>query len=182
MQMSAANAAEAPRDPNQTQGDQQSRHEFMDKITRTVEKTETGAVITLTTTDPDALAMLQKGPDQQRPDPEGVTKTVEQLSDGIKITLVGADADAIQKIQDHASEDPQERHHGHGDKNGMHQEWMKNVKESVENTDSGVTITLSSDDPDLVAKIQEFAKKQAEHHAQEAQQNTVAPDQETSGQ
>lgn len=122
--------------------------DFMQKVTRTVEKIDNGVVITLTTDDADTLTKLQDfesadkhhGPLQ---DMQNVTRTIVQLDNGVQITLTSDDAATVQKLQ-------------HGPRGGVHHPGqLPNVTRSVEKIDNGIVITLTSDDPDTVTKLQE---------------------------
>lgn len=127
--------------------------DFMQKLTRTVEKIDNGVVITLTTDDADTLTKLQDfeanadqhhGPLQ---DMQNVTRTIVQLDNGVQITLTSDDAATVQKLQ-------------HGPRGGGHHPGqLPNVTRSVEKIDNGVVITLTSDDPDTVIKLQEETQK-----------------------
>lgn len=122
--------------------------DFMQKVTRTVEKIDDGVVITLTTDDANTLKKLQDfaaNPDRHHGplhELQNVTRTVVQLDNGVQITLTSDDAETVQKLQE-------------GPRGGDRHPLPSNVNRSVENIDNGIVITLTSDDPETVKMLQE---------------------------
>lgn len=135
--------------------------DFMEKVTRTVEKIDKGVIITMTTDDADTLTKLQNMP-AEGPEHDGrgafmdsVTREVTKLDNGIQIKLTSDDASVVEKLQNMPAEGP-----GHGGPGG-HGPFGpfgddENVSRSVQKVTNGVTITLSSDDAETIEALQSF--------------------------
>ena len=116
------------------------------EVTRSVENTDNGVLITLTTSDADTLTKLQNPPNDRTP-PEGVTRVVENIENGVRVTLSSDDAATVTKIQNRAA------HKGHPPF------FNNKITRSVEEIDNGVLITLTTDDADALAKLKEREAK-----------------------
>jgi len=80
-------------------------------VTRSVAKVDNGVRITMTSTDPKTVSMLQsKAPECAKSDcddcpmhAEGVARSVETLADGVAVTATATNAALIAKLQEHAT-------------------------------------------------------------------------------
>lgn len=146
-------------------------HAFMDKVERTFEDIENGVIIRMTTDDPDTLTKLQNmtefpklggGGDFM----DGVDLAINLLDDGIQVTLTSEDADTVTKLHNlpKTKKDGPGDHKGHGPLETFLEE---NVDRSVENIDNGIVITLTSDDPEMVTRLQSFPLSVPEYFVEE---------------
>ncbi len=131
---------------------------FKPEVNRSVENIDDGVIITLTTDDPDALEKLQSmtefPPHGGEADfMDNVDQEINLLDNGVQITLRSEDAEVVKKLQN----PPAHEGHGPGGHGGMMLPLFgENIDRTVEVTDTGVVITLSSTDPDTLEKLQNF--------------------------
>lgn len=139
-----------------------------------VENLDNGVKITLTSEKPEALKGLQehaakcsaKGGDSGMCLPvKGATVETANLTNGVEIHLTSDKPETVKALQEHAAK-CSIRHAkgeaGHGcSKMGHarmgHSPLLENAKVEVENRADGATITLTSDDPEVVKAIQAHA-------------------------
>ncbi|MEK9159347.1 MAG: hypothetical protein AAB383_01315 [Patescibacteria group bacterium] len=129
------------------------------EMDRTVENIENGVIITLTTDDATELERLQQmtelpmhGPGRGSMD--DVDQAFNVLDNGVQITLTSEDPEIVEKLQNLPEKGAfGPGHGGHGPKLPFLSE---DVTRSVEEIENGVVITLTSDDEDVVEKLQSF--------------------------
>ncbi len=124
----------------------------LSKIKRTVENTAQGVVITLTSDDATIVAKLQEKKDRPEPKDSKITHTEEKISNGVKVTISSTDADTAKKVQEREDKGGMMMGKMHGVKEGF--KMMKDVKRTVTELDNGISFTLTSDNKDIVAKLQ----------------------------
>lgn len=152
--VSSANA-----DETQIERPEMESGNFVKKVTRTVENIDNGVIITLTTDDATELERLQHMTEMPEHGPGGglmaeVDQAFNVLDNGVQITLTSEDPDIVEKLQNLPEEGPfGPGHGGHGPKLPF---FSEDVDRSVEEIDNGVVITLTSDDADMVEKLQGF--------------------------
>jgi len=126
----------------------------MQNIQTSVEYLDNGTKETLTSTDQDTIAALQKRADKTgkiefENANKNVTVTTEKISNGIIVTRTSTDAEEVVRIKNRA----------------QMMELMKSLKDSgvdvqdsitrtVTNTNNGVQVTISSDNADVAKLIQ----------------------------
>lgn len=89
---------------------------------------------------------------------EGVEATVENTDNGVVMTLLTEDAEQAAQLQEHAAKKADgDAHEGHGD---CACKW-EGVTRTVENVEGGIKITLTTEDAELVTKVQESMAKKA---------------------
>lgn len=88
-------------------------------------------------------------------------KTVTNISNGVVIEITSDDAEAVEKIQERLGKDS-ERKARNQKANRPECDDPPKVERKVENISNGIRITITSDDPEFVERIQERAAKQRE--------------------
>ena len=149
----------ASADETQIERPEMEKGMFLRKVDRTVEKIENGVIITLTTDDATELERLQHMTEMPDHGPGGglmdeVDQAFNVLDNGVQITLTSEDPETVEKLQNLPEEGPfGPGHGGHGPRLPF---FSEDVTRSVEEIDNGVVITLTSDDEDMVEKLQDF--------------------------
>ncbi len=149
----------ASADETQIERPEMESGNFVKKVTRTVENIDNGVIITLTTDDATELERLQQMTEMPNHKPGGglmdeVDQAFNVLDNGVQITLTSEDPAIVEKLQNLPEEGPfGPGHGGHGPKLPF---FSEDVDRSVEEIDNGVVITLTSDDEDMVEKLQNF--------------------------
>lgn len=142
--------------------------------TMKVENLEDGVKISLTSDKPEAVQSLRehaatcaaKGGDGAKcMVPKGARVETADLVDGVEIHLTSDDSDVVKSLQEHAAK--RAAHHAKGEGGGGcskmgharagHGALPEGAKVEVENLDNGATITMTSDDPEVVKAIQAHA-------------------------
>ena len=138
---------------------------------RTVTNTDTGVIIEIASDDPAVVEDIQafhaefpegwgKGPGHGGADrglwmAEVATRTVTNTDNGVRIEISSDDPAVVETIQARAAQGPGMRH---GRRPGGWGPCMvEGAERTVTNTDNGVTVQITSDDPEVVAKIQDRA-------------------------
>jgi TusA-related sulfurtransferase len=136
-------------------------HGQIEGADRTVNNTDTGVIIEITSNDPTVAAAIQarvaKSPGRHGGADckiEGVQRTVTNTDTGAIIELTSEDATVVEAIQAHVAQAPgrcgkRKGCAGHG----MHGE-LDGVQRTVTNTDMGVIIEITSEDPALIEIMQ----------------------------
>lgn len=131
--------------------------QFEHKVDRIVENIENGVMITLTTEDAEALEKLQSMTEMPQGPKMDWMNDVDQafniLDNGVQITLTSEDSEVVEKLQNLPEPRPMGQGHGHMP---MPPFFGENVERSVEIIDNGVVITLTSEDAEIVEKLQNF--------------------------
>lgn len=129
-------------------------HQLMETVTRSVEKTTNGVVMTMSATDAEAIAALQehavKRAGRER---ENVTVAITNTANGVVITTTTDDAEQLVKMHERA-DNPGQGHGGKGGKRGEHGDQL-DIERTITNLSNGVEITMTSTDADVVTKMQE---------------------------
>jgi TusA-related sulfurtransferase len=159
----------------------------MEGVKRTVTNTDNGVVIEITSNDPAVVGTIQSraadspgchGKGHGRAGQgmctrmEGVKRTVTNTENGVVIEMTSNDPAIVETIRSRMADSPQCHGKGHGCAGGEtcgHGTCaqgtcgkMEGVKRTVTNTDSGIIIELTSDDPAVVETLQsQMASKPA---------------------
>jgi TusA-related sulfurtransferase len=143
----------------------------LEGVTRTVTNTENGVLIQVSSDDPAVVKLIQahlaNPPDGPAGPPfEGVQHTVTNKDNGVVIDITSENAEVVQRIQAHFAEQADKaagqgrgfkRHRGQGAPKPI-----EGAERKVTNTEKGVLIEISSDDPAVVEQIQaRFAERDA---------------------
>ncbi len=130
-------------------------------VTRDVTLTDDGVIITIDSDDPEVVAEIQERAAQHadRPRPDDappVEATAENTATGVVITVSGATEEAIALIQERATQERGEG--GRGGRRGRggegDRERLEGVERTVTQTETGIEISLASDDPETVEALQ----------------------------
>lgn len=125
---------------------------FLEDVTHSVELIDNGVIITITTDNEDTLLLIQEKAKEAPKGPmmEEVDREIELISNGVQITLTSEDPEVVEKLQN--APKPGSQHEG---RPGPHGPMMNpEVNRSVENIDNGVVITLTTDDAEVLEKLQ----------------------------
>jgi TusA-related sulfurtransferase len=157
----------------------------LEGVERTVTKTETGVTIEITSDDPEVVEAIQarhaeprKGRGPRLCEAEGVERTVTETENGVLIAITSEDPELVETIQARAAEGDCRgpgkkfgrwhgrkgpgRAHARHERGWWHQP-IEGVERNVAETDNGVAIEITSDDPAVVEKIQaRFAEDKPE--------------------
>lgn len=133
-------------------------HVFENKVTRSVENIENGVIITLTTEDEESLEHLQNMTEMPTHGPmmdwmEDVDQAINVLDNGVEITLTSEDPEVVEKLQNLPEPGSMGGGPGHMP---MPMFFGEDVERSVETIENGIVITLTSEDPEVVEKLQNF--------------------------
>jgi TusA-related sulfurtransferase len=135
----------------------------LEGVTRTVTNTEHGVLIEISSDDPAKVELIQArhanrpgGP--AAPSFEGVQHTVTNEDNGVVIDITSDNADVVQRIQAHFAERANKaagqgrgfKHHG----GPWAPKPIEGAERKVTNTEKGIQIEISSDDPAVVEQIQ----------------------------
>lgn len=132
---------------------------------RAVEKLANGVQLTITSDDADAVTKIQEhAAKKAEKNREGVSVLVANISNGVIITHTSDDAEMVAKMHERADNLGQGRG-GKGGKGGERPDFSENTEKTVTNLSNGVQVTITSDDADVVAKLQ--AKEQRESKSDE---------------
>lgn len=162
----------ASADDTEMERPQMEPNNFVKKINRTVENIENGIIITLTTDDATELERLQTMTEMPMHGPGGglmdeVDQAFNVLDNGVQITLTSEDPEVVEKLQNLPEEGPfGPGHGGHGPKLPF---FSEDVTRSVEEIENGIVITLTSDDEDMIEKLQNFEWEPKEHPGDETE-------------
>lgn len=149
----------AAADDSEIERPAKDREMFIKKINQTMETTENGVIITLTTDDATELERLQTMTEMPMHGPGGgfmdeVDQAFNVLDNGVQITLSSEDPEVVEKLQNLPEKGAfGPGHGGHGPKLPF---FSEEVTRSVETIENGVVITLTSDDAEMVEKLQNF--------------------------
>jgi hypothetical protein len=156
-------------DKNRPAVNREARPEIdFSKVTRAVEKTATGVIETITSTDAKIVTKLQsmKAPEGQKFDGQ-ISVIQTNIANGIQREISSTDATVVTKIQERAENNKGgfgfgggghgQRGPGRGGKMGGID--LSKVTRTVTNLDNGVQITMTSTDAAVVTKLQEFEAK-----------------------
>ena len=140
---------------------------------RTVTNTETGVIIQVTSENPEVVEAIQafhadfpkgcgKGHGAGRAERglcgiEGATHTVTNTDNGVSIEISSDDPAVVETIQARAAQGPGMGHGRGPGPGGWGPCMVEGAERTVTNTENGVTVQITSDDPDVVAKIQDRA-------------------------
>ena len=136
--------------------------QFMESVTRSVEKTTNGTVETISSTDAEVVVKLQANADKRGgKERENVTVAIANTANGVMITTTTDDADILAKLHEQADNPTSAR--GRGGKGGKrggemseeHQAMKDSITKTVTNLDNGVKVAVTSTDSDVVTKMQE---------------------------
>ena len=127
------------------------KHPEDGKVTCTTELTPTGAIMTMTSTDPEMVKKLQEEKHMMQGKKHTMKEmkkhlqlgkvTREVIENGIRITHTGSTAEEIKAIQEHMDNMPEPKQEG--------------VTVTKEVTETGVVLTFTSTDSEIVKKLQE---------------------------
>ncbi len=151
-----------------------------DNITRTVTNIENGVRIEVSTDDPALVQRIQERHAESANHPRGrmfknVTRTVTDTDTGVVIEMTSDDPDVVAQLQKRFAEGsgPGFGRWNRGPRGPMAP--IEGAVHEVTNLDNGVSITITSDDPAAVQKIQErFTQQNLNQQAQTQQNGKVA--------
>lgn len=135
----------------------------LEGVTRTVTNTENGVLIQVSSDDPAKVELIQAHHADRPEGPAGppfgdVQHTVTNKDNGVVIDITSENAEVVQRLQAHFAERA-DKAPGQGRGFKRHGgDWgpkpIEGAERKVTNTDTGVLIEISSDDPAVVEQIQ----------------------------
>ena len=145
------------------------------KVDRKLEVLDNGIQISLTTSDPNWVEKLQSKAEKMaqahgmgKHKDLSIKSSVVKLENGARVIITSDDPAAVEKLQTHASHMGEKPcgHHQHG--HNRHPD-QKQVAKQIEEIENGVRITMTTQEPAMVEKIQKRAQHKADkirqHHA-----------------
>lgn len=134
-----------------------------ESIEKKVTLTDTGYIMTLTSTDADVVEKIQNRPEpgerkdrrgaHKKPMMENVERTTTQLTNGVQMKVTTQDPDVLAELHEHADH--------------MNEREPKNeaITKSITKTADGFIVTITADDADTIKKIQTQSDKGSRSNA-----------------
>lgn len=127
-------------------------------VERSVEKISDGVIETITSDDEDIVEKLQNH-EPPAPRDESLTVVKENITNGIRITKTSDDAQTVERLHERADNPRQgsgNGGHGHGQDGPKLMVPREDVTHTIEKIDDGIITAITSDDEEIVEKLQNF--------------------------